>query len=258
MLVENSGYDIYKSGYSLEFDLDLEWPPTPALSRLDLELRAARDAVAAVVEVFRGWVVPLEFGVALSLIEDVEGLWLMEQFTDRYWYLNVSGREPEPLYGEPIVVEAATIDGPTMMALVDEVFMAPSEQSEGRWLGWSRIHVSNTLARLPDALVPVNGDWFVVDDLDNRNRDLRIPLRRRDGGAWVGRYELGFWPPVAVSVTRDPIACGFSDAEGHYTTIHLSVTVHWSVWWRQGSPGRATLDAAVQRLHVLGWYEIHS
>ncbi len=233
--------------------LELEWPRDSPTSPVDRERIAARHAVTAILALSRDLFLPLEFGVLRCMTRDVDGAWLTSTPDEGdYWYLNTPDREPQPAYVNPVVFDVATIDEQTMMRMVDDLLTEPHERSTHRWPGWSEIHIYDTLARLPDSLVPT-GDEFIVDDVDNKCRDLRIPVRRRSGGAWVGSPGLGFWTPISVLVQRDSGVSGTSFGYCHYATISLSIDINWSVWWREDSLGRAVLDAGMHRLYRLGW-----
>ncbi|WP_143860604.1 hypothetical protein [Nocardia cerradoensis] len=105
---------------------------------------------------------------------------------------------------------------------------------------------------MPDTSVPAAQDFLVVDDLDNGASNLPLPLERRTTGAWAGKYSLGFMAPFSIHVWQDEHS-GFRDSDSFSTAIELRITVHWSLWWEEASPGRALLDAAIDRLHQRGW-----
>lgn len=254
MQVDNSGHHIYKSPFGPpRVYRELEWPREPHVLPVDRERDAARHAVAAILELSRDLFLPLEFGMFRCVTHDDDGAWITSRPENNdYWYLNTPDREPEPICADAVVIDVETVDASTMTTMVDDQLTEFDEGSTRRWSGWSEIHVHDTLARLPDSLAPT-GDAFIVDDLDNNCRDLRVSVQRRDGGAWVGKPDLGFWTPISVVAVRDGLVSGITDDEGHYTTISLSIDVMWSVWWREGSPGRGVLDAAMDRLHQLGW-----
>lgn len=248
----NSGYVIY-DGAGVRLMLDLEWDSRVGV--VERERESAGEAVAAIAELSRDLLEPQEFGVIKRVMGEEGGVWgfVNQPLSEGYWYLNRAGREPNPAYTNPITVDAEVVDEAAMSAVVDMLFVAPGDLAEGQWPTWDAIHVYDTQARVPPALIPAGGDHLVLDDMDNKIRDLRIPLRKRADGVWVGIRSRGHWPPVSISICRDHI-CGYSDAEFHYATIVLSITVHWSVWWEEGSPGREMLDAALGRLRRRGWY----
>ncbi|WP_067491849.1 hypothetical protein [Nocardia ignorata] len=251
MRAENSGYDIYASGLGPpRAFLDLDWPLDPAVSPVDRERMAAHHAVAAIIELSRGLFIPLRVEASRCVTNNVDGVWMVADRSepDDHVRVNAAGSVLVPTSSAPVGV-----DGHAMTTMLDDLLTTSGEASELRWLGWSEIRVDDTLAALPTALVPT-GDEFILDDLDNRVRGLGIPARRRSDGVWVGRYDLGFWTPISVTVLREAHVSGISDADGHHTLLMLSIDVHWSVWWRDGSPGRAMLDAALHRLHDLGWH----
>lgn len=110
----------------------------------------------------------------------------------------------------------------------------------------------NTRARLPESAVPADGGDLVIDDYDNGPPNLRVPVERRQDGTWVGSPGLGTWNPIALRVFK-PGSSGHPDAVTYDEFIELDIDVHWSLWWEEGSPGRAMLDQALGRLHRRGW-----
>ncbi|WP_067688405.1 hypothetical protein [Nocardia jejuensis] len=248
---ENSGHDIYKSGYSIELERALNWTSGSGVILSQCEHEAAGHAVAAIVALSQDLLEPLEFEILQCAMSHSYGapLPVEPDPTSGHLYLKPAAIQPNPMYVGATVVDTEVYES-SMSEAVDTLFAMPYDLSEGQWLSWDVILVGNTLVRLPESLVPTTGDHLIVDDIDNRHRDVPMPLTRRPGGTWVGRDGLGRWSPISLRVHRE---FGNSDTDSHETTIRLDISVHWSVWWNEGSPGRDMLDRAVESLREMGW-----
>ncbi|MEU1210531.1 hypothetical protein [Nocardia sp. NPDC005825] len=251
---QHSGHVIYKSGHAYQLRLELEWDLRCGTTATECERAGAEQAVAAIVELTRNLIEPKEFGLTKCVRFHSDGLSLIAQqpLAEGHWYLKPPGTEPFPAYTRAQMIDVETIDQSAMLAAVDTLFNAPCDLSDNQWPSWEEMYVFDTMARIPDTSVPATQDYLVVDDLDNKALNLPIPVQRRTSGVWAGKYSLGFMAPFSVHVWQDEYS-GFRDSDSFSTAIELRITVHWSLWWEETSPGRALLDAAIDRLHQRGW-----
>ncbi|MGV9414192.1 hypothetical protein ACWDOP_30200 [Nocardia sp. NPDC003693] len=137
-----------------------------------------------------------------------------------------------------------------MRSVVDAMFDAPCELNEGEWLSWTYLQVRDTLALLPESLVPVDGDHVVVDDADNRIRNRKVPIERRPDGVWAGPRDWTFGPPFKLLAYLDICT---SDSDRHCLPVELLIYFNWSIWGDLDAPGRAMLERGLERLRGAGW-----
>ncbi|MGV9665146.1 hypothetical protein [Nocardia niigatensis] len=254
MQVEHSGHFIYGSGYRITLQLDLQWDSRSGDSAVQREREAAQHAVAAIAELSRELIDPLEFGLLKCVMHQVHGVWLVAEqpVPNCHWYLKSTWRAADPLYTHPVVIDAETVDESAMLMLVDSMFAEPCELGVDQWPSWDEMYVYTALARVPDAVAAEAGDYLVVDDIDNKQLDVRVPLNRRANGIWIGGHDL-YRTPIRLHVYRND-GSGLSEGNSHYASLRLMILVNWSLWWENGSPGRAMLDEALAGLDRKGWY----
>lgn len=79
--------------------------------------------------------------------------------------------------------------------------------------------------------------------LDSEVGRVEARLERDARGLWVsGPLErLRDQPPVGLSISRP---------DGGF---EVSINAHWSLWTREGSPGKEAIDAALSHLLTRGW-----
>ncbi|MGX1811517.1 hypothetical protein ACWIGI_37820 [Nocardia sp. NPDC055321] len=243
--IEHSGHYIYTSGRFIHADLEFEWDARGGITPAECAREAARLTVAGIGELCRDFFRPLDFGLLRRVTEDSDGLWFE---TDSH---------PEPGYWEPESVRehgdseiVDTVDEATMLSVVDALFDAPCELNEGEWVSWTGMQVLDTMALLPESLVPPIGDHVVVDDADNRFRNRKVPIERRPDGVWTGPRDSTFGPPFQLRAYPD---FGSSDNDRHYLSVGLLIYVNWSIWRNRDAPGRAMLDRGLDRLRRGGW-----
>ncbi|MFB8003969.1 hypothetical protein [Nocardia sp. NPDC056000] len=252
--IENSGHDIYKTGYNIRLEFGLEWELRPGISVIHCERQAARSAVAAIAELSHGLFEPLELGIRVLTTNQPYGRWYRSgpepAASGGHWYLKPAELQAYPTFEGAVIVDTEVVDEAAMLAVVDTAFDLQYELQQGEWASWDIMYVDNTLARLPQSLAPADGEDFIVDDIDNRRRDLSLAVTRRSDGAWVGWDGPGCWPPFSLSAQRSVVEM---DHVSYATVLDIDICVHWSVWWEHRSPGRIMLDRAVDRLIRSGW-----
>ncbi|MET8774420.1 hypothetical protein ABZV58_05255 [Nocardia sp. NPDC004654] len=248
----HSGHRIYNTIYGVDYWRELEWDANSDTTAIEREREAARAAVTALVQFSQDFVLFQEFGLTKRVMHRPDDVWLKaeSELPEWHWYLKRQDAATDPVYNGAIITEVETIDTAAMLELVDTLAAAPCELAADQWPAWEEMYVWNTSVRVPDNLIPEQVDYLIVDDDDNKVRDLRIPLVRRQDTAWVSRPDLGFWTPLTLHVDRD---FGYSDTHFHYDQLRLSVSVHWSLWWEEDAPGRTMLDAAFDHIEAEGW-----
>lgn len=226
---------------------DLSWP---LLGR-----RTARSAVSALGELSRDLMRPLEFGVTRHVVKEIEGFVGLDRSLPSpwNWYLRTPDTPSfaSPGYIDPVMVEAEAIDEAGMFSVAARALDEPCAVPAGHWVDWDEMYAYDTMARVVQA--PSMAGHLTVDDDDNRNLGVRIPVvRAGDGTVWVHRGGVVTWPPLTVRVTNHvPIA--HPDSADFDTVIEIQIDVHWSLWWAEGTPGRILLEDALERLQAQGW-----
>lgn len=245
-------HSVYKDGRSVALTLGLH---RGDLSWRDLDREGARSAVRALGGLSRDLLRPLEFGMTRHAMEEMDGFAVVSrQHPDHWnWYL----RAPDtPSFAHPalvdaVMVEAETVDEASMLEMAERALDDPSGLSAGEWAEWEEMYVHDTMAHVPRPLGAA--DHLVVDDHDNRNLDVHIPLVRTDDGAvWVHRAHQVTWPPLSVRIVNDAAGVDFESADAD-AYIELRIQVNWSLWWEEAAPGRAVFDRAIDRLRRQGW-----
>lgn len=247
---EHSGYVIYNNGSCLNLKLDLEWDIGSGATAVGCERESAQHAVAAMVELCKDLIDLRDFGLIGCVLEDVDGLWFEAEHPvlEDCWCM--TGSPSGPCNADAAVVE--TYDESAMSALVDELLEYQCELPRNQWWGWKEMWAFKTLGRVPDSVAPAVGDHLIVDDWDNSYPNQHVPIHRRPDGVWAG---VPATTPFGLQIWRGYDYGGYSETDGCFCTyLHLMVTVNWSLWWEEGSPGRAVLDAAIERLQGRGWY----
>ncbi|WP_412515543.1 hypothetical protein K8Z49_26765 [Actinomadura madurae] len=243
---------VYKDskGITLERGLkrgDLSWQ--------GFERLTARSAIGALGELSRDLARPLDFGITRRVVEEVDGIPGIGVHVPRRWnwYLTTpdTPQYAHSAYVDPVEVKAETIDEASMFEVAARALDDPDDVSTGQWVEWEEMYVHDTMAHVPQQHGPA--DHLVVDDYDNRNADVHIPLIRADDGTtWAHRAHMVTWPPLSMDAhnhtgTRRP------DHEDFDTFIQLRIHVNWSLWWEKEAPGHAILTRTLDRLHTQGW-----
>ncbi|MEU0545005.1 hypothetical protein ABZ319_34550 [Nocardia sp. NPDC005978] len=253
MHADHSGHVIYKDGYAIKLRREFEWDA--GIGPDARERDTADSAIAAILELTRELIEPLEFGITKSVLYEQDSCWFDREspLDESHWYLKLPLREASPAWTNAIVVDAARIDGAAMRAAVETLLTTPCGLEPGQWPSWTEIYLYENLARVPDDSLPGPGGHLIVDDHDNRHDDLRVPLHELRDAVWTGSPGLGHWSPIAVRLNRDLFSGSFDGV--HYTSVVLTVDVHWSLWWEPGSAGRRVLDRAMDALRRAGRQE---
>ncbi|MEO3825671.1 hypothetical protein [Actinomadura sp. B10D3] len=220
------------------------------LSWQAFERVTARSVIGALGELSRDLARPLEFGITRLVVEEIDGIpGIGGHVPARWnWYLT-SPDTPSyahSAYVDSVEAEAETIDEASMFELAARALDDPDDVSDGQWVEWQEMYVHDTMAR-----VPLQADHLVVDDHDNRNADVHIPLIPVDDGTlWAHRADMVTWPPFSMQAYNHT---GHLDHGDFDTFTQLIISVGWSLWWEKEAPGRAILDRALDRLQAQGW-----
>lgn len=244
---------VYKDGHTITLQRghkrgDLSWP--------GFERLTARSAISALGELSRDVARPLEFGITRRVVEEVDGIpGIGSHVPHRWnWYLKTSDTPSyaHSAYVDSVVVKAETVDEASMFEVTTRALDDTAEESAGQWVEWEEMYVHDTMARLPH---PPGSADLVVDDYDNRNADVHIPLEHADDGTvWVHRADMVTWPPLSVQVYNHA-ATHHPDPADFDTFTQIQIYVNWSIWWEEATPGRAILDRTLNRLRHQGWLQ---
>lgn len=209
--------------------------------------QATADVAADAIMAFsRHLLVPFGLGVTVACLDEVgEGVHDPDRRPDR-WHRFLR-RTPlphdvsaDPFYIDADIIEVPVIDAERIRATARELLGQSCDHVADTTLAWTEVYVTSAWVRLvghrPDA------QTVVVDDLDGHRLELEVPVTLHDGVAGIaGRLATVGGAPIQLHVYNDG------------AQLTLRIEVGWSLWHREGLPGRDALDLALARLAVQGW-----
>lgn len=142
---------------------------------------------------------------------------------------------------DPEHFELVTCKRLTLTAMAEFVADAFSQRVDGPedMLTWQTMSIRTTCAKLPPS---IDGQTVAVD---LGAGTIAHPIERRGSSGWV-------YGPRGYSTLVAPIELLVLNHLGELT---ITMSVHWSLWSRPGSPGYPQVDRAVERLLARGWTE---
>lgn len=212
-----------------------------------LDPQSSADVAAEAIMAFcRELLVPFGLGITVACLDELgQGVHDRDRRPDRWHHFLRRTPLPPDVSADPFYVDADITEVPeidterirtTARALLDQ----SCQHVQGTTLAWTEMYVTSAWVRLvghrPDA------QTVVVDDLDGHRLALEVPVTMHDGVAGIaGPLATVGGPPIRLQVYND----GWE--------LTLRIEVGWSLWHREGLPGRDALDLALARLAVQGW-----
>ncbi|MEU5015073.1 hypothetical protein AB0G35_33340 [Streptomyces sp. NPDC021749] len=249
---EPTEHYIFNDSRTIVLECGIQWGSAPVQNAIELERTTAHRAVRALTVLCEGLIRPMTFCVTRNWVDEYG--WPADDDPPRgNWFLKTpqSPSDARPTHADPQVMETATLDERSMLAVVDRVLDDRCEARQGRRLAWAEMLVDHTWARLPEPARHMQNDELRIDDHDNKLRRVLVPYECVNGRTWVTVPETSVWYPFLLRVTK---SCGTSYSDGHEYDefIEMTIDVNWSLWWHPGE-GRTMLERAVDRLLRQGW-----
>lgn len=249
---EPTEHYVFNDSQTIVLECGVQWESVPDQNPIELERTTAHRAVRALAVLCEGLIRPMTFCVTRNWVDEYS--WPAGDNPARWnWFLKTpqSPSDARPPYADPQVMETATLDERSMLAIVDRALDDPCEAGEGQRLAWAEMLVDHTWARLPEPDRHMQNDELRIDDHDNKLLRVLVPCEDVDGRTWVTVPETSVRYPFLLAANKS-FGTAYSDGHEYDEFIEITIHVNWSLWWHPGT-GRTMLEQAVDRLLRQGW-----